>query len=83
MSFLNTWWIPLEKAGFDVERKQAQGIVKSQKARVFVHKIPDGHLMIVFSAPLVYWGKNLQLAKKVHDIFIQHCGEHPNAKQGV
>ena len=70
--FAESWWVPLEKAGFVVERSPSRGIVKSGNAKVAVHPVSDGHLMVVFSAPLVFWGKNLRLAKQVNRIFLQH-----------
>lgn len=64
--------MPLEKAGFIVERLPKHALVKCGKAKVSVIPDPEGDLMVVFSAPLIFWGKNLRLAKQVNRIFLQH-----------
>lgn len=75
--FTEFWWVPLEKAGFVVEHSPSHGIVKSGNAKVAVHPMSDGHLMVVFSAPLVVLGKNLRLAKQVDQIFLRHGVDAP------
>lgn len=77
-NFVETWWIPLEKAGLIVERAASRGIVKLAKAKIAVEVLEDGYLMIVFSAPLVFWGKNLRLAKQVHEFFLPHIIKEPD-----
>lgn len=69
--FLKAWWIPLEKAGFTVERLPDRGVVKSGTAKVFVHP-GDDHLMLVFSGTF-FGQKNLRLAQQVNGILLQHC----------
>ncbi|MEW6305719.1 MAG: hypothetical protein AB1705_19750 [Verrucomicrobiota bacterium] len=70
--FAKAWWVPLEEAGFTVERLSDQAIVKSANAEVFIHPSDDGHLMLVFSA-IFFWGKNQRLAQQVDKILLQHC----------
>jgi hypothetical protein len=75
---LKTWWNPLEKAGFTIERLPDRAVVKSGKAKVFVHP-GDGHLMLVFSGTF-FVRKNVRLAQQVHGVLLEHCAGPPDTR---
>jgi hypothetical protein len=69
--FLKAWWLPLERAGFTIERSSDRAVVKSGNAKVFIHP-GDGHLMLVFNG--TFFGReNERLAQQVNEILLRHC----------
>ena len=42
----------------------------SGRAVIDFIKVENDYLMVVFSAPMVFWGKHLQLAKAIENVFL-------------
>ena len=60
----------MEGHGFTVQRNPSGGIITHARAKVKIHFVEDNHLTLVFSAPFIFFGKNLRLAKSVEDILL-------------
>lgn len=79
---INNWWTPIEEAGYSVERNDIGGTVRHLTAKVEIRLVKENHLMLVFSAPFVFLGENLTLAKAIERVLLLFGaeavnGEHP------
>ncbi len=65
------WWQALEEAGFSVTRTPWGGVVTQGRAKVKLYTAENDHLMLAYSAPLVFAGKNLRLAKAIENVLVK------------
>jgi hypothetical protein len=68
--FNSNWQTTLQKSGFQFELHNYKVKVMSGRAVIDFIKVENDYLMVVFSAPMVFWGKHLQLAKAIENVFL-------------
>ncbi|MEI6193498.1 MAG: hypothetical protein WCS42_04120 [Verrucomicrobiota bacterium] len=68
--FDSSWQATLQKFGFQFKQDNARVKIMSGRAVIDFIKVENDHVMVVFSAPMVFWGKHLQLAKTIENVFL-------------